>query len=84
MKKYIKDVFDIDQYTGNGITKIFLIAGVCSGKSTYVKEVLAQKGSVLFVTSRKAKAEADINNSTFSDVMKWNTGCCYCNCLPYI
>ena len=73
MKKYVADVFDIDKYTSQGKTKIFLIAGVGSGKSTWVKEVLTQKGSVLFVTSRKAKAEADANNSTFTDAINWFT-----------
>lgn len=73
MKKYLQDVFDIDQYISTGRNKIFLIAGVCSGKSTWVKDVLTKKGSVLFITSRKAKAESDIKNSTFSDVLKWNT-----------
>ena len=71
MKKRVKEVFDIDQYTSKGQNKIFLISGVCSGKSSWVMEVLTQKGSVLFITSRKAKAEADISNSTFSDVIQW-------------
>lgn len=72
-KFYLKDVFDIDEYLAMGKKKFFIISGVCSGKSMWVREVLSSKGSVLFVTSRKAKAEADIRNSSFSDVIKWNT-----------
>lgn len=70
-KKYVKDVFDIDYHIEQGHSKILLISGVSSGKSTWVKDVLSKKGSVLFVTSRKAKAEADISYSTFSDVINW-------------
>lgn len=73
MNRYLKDVFKIDDYISKGITKFFIISGVASGKSSWVKDVLSRKGSVLFVTSRKAKAEADKNNSSFTDVIKWNT-----------
>lgn len=72
-KPYVKDVFDIDHYIKQGKNKIFLIAGVSSGKSTWVKDVLSKKGNVLFVTSRKAKAEADIKNSNFTDVINFYT-----------
>lgn len=73
MERYIKDVFDIDKVVSNHGNKIFLIAGVGSGKSTWVKETLSQKGSVLFVTSRKAKVLEDSNCSHFSEVFKWYT-----------
>ncbi len=73
MSRYLADVFEIDDYISQGITKIFIISGVASGKSSWVKNVLSQKGSVLFVTSRKAKAEADKNDSSFTDVINWNT-----------
>lgn len=72
-KLYVSDVFDIDNVVQKHGNKIMLIAGVGSGKSTWVKEVLAKKGTVLFITSRKAKVEEDINNSCFNDVFKWNT-----------
>lgn len=73
MSRYLADVFEIDDYISRGITKLFIISGVASGKSSWVKNVLSQKGSVLFVTSRKAKAEADKNDSSFSDIINWNT-----------
>lgn len=73
MSRYLADVFEIDDYISQGITKLFIISGVASGKSSWVKNVLSQKGSVLFVTSRKAKAEADKNDSSFTDVINWNT-----------
>lgn len=73
VKKYVSDIFDIDEQVKEHGNKIFLIAGVSSGKSTWVKDVLTQKGSVLFVTSRKAKVEEDVNNSCFSEVFKWHT-----------
>jgi len=72
-KKYVSDVLNIDQLIANGKYKIFLIAGVGSGKSRWVTEVLTQKGNVLFVTSRKAKVLEDINYSCFSDVFDFNT-----------
>lgn len=73
MNRYLADVFRIDDYIVRGITKFFVISGVASGKSSWVKDVLSKKGSVLFVTSRKAKAEADKIDSSFTDVIKWNT-----------
>lgn len=73
MKRYIKDVFDIDKVVSEHGNKIFLIAGVGSGKSTWVKETLSQKGSVLFITSRKAKVLEDSKCSSFSEVFKWYT-----------
>lgn len=72
-KIYVSDVLDIDKIVRQHGNKIMLIAGVGSGKSTWVKDVLAKKGTVLFVTSRKAKVEEDINSSCFSDIVKWNT-----------
>lgn len=65
-EKYISDVFDIDKTIQKYGKKIMLIAGVGSGKSTWVKEVLTKKGHVLFITSRRAKVDEDIENSTFS------------------
>lgn len=73
MSRYLADVFEIDDCISQGKTKLFIISGVASGKSSWVKNVLSQKGSVLFVTSRKAKAEADKNDSSFSDIINWNT-----------
>lgn len=57
-KKYISDVLDIDKLIEKYGNKIMLIAGVGSGKSTWVKDVLTQKGNVLFITSRRAKVES--------------------------
>ena len=71
--KYIKDIFNFDELVKEGYTKIFLIAGVGSGKSTWVTNELTQKGNVLFVTSRKAKVNEDIRHSTFSDIFHWYT-----------
>ena len=73
MSKYVSDVFDIDKEVAEHGKKIMLIAGVGSGKSTWVKEVLTQKGSVLFITSRKAKVEEDTKSSCFSELFKWYT-----------
>lgn len=66
-KPQIKDVFDIDEIVSKYGNKIFLVGGVGSGKSTWVTEVLVKKGSVLFVTSRKAKVLEDIECSCFSE-----------------
>ena len=38
-----------------------VVAGVGAGKSTWVEDVLAKKGNVLWVTSRKAPVEQVIN-----------------------
>lgn len=71
-KKYVTDLFDIDEQIKKYGNKIMLIAGVGSGKSTWVKDVLAKKGSVLFVTSRRAKVDEDTANSTFSSFYSEN------------
>ena len=65
-KKYISDVLDIDKLIEEYGNKIMLIAGVGSGKSTWVKDVLTQKGNVLFITSRRAKVDEDIAHSCFT------------------
>lgn len=65
-KKYISDVLDIDKLIEEYGNKIMLIAGVGSGKSTWVKDVLTQKGNVLFITSRRAKVDEDIAHSCFN------------------
>lgn len=69
-EKYISEVFDIDKSIQKYGKKIMLIAGVGSGKSTWVKEVLTKKGHVLFITSRRAKVDEDIESSTFSGFIK--------------
>ena len=73
-KKYVSDVFDIDEQIEKYGNKIMLIAGVGSGKSTWVKDILSKKGSVLFVTSRRAKVDEDIRNSCFSAFHKAHFG----------
>lgn len=73
-KKYVSDVFDIDEQIEKYGNKIMLIAGVGSGKSTWVKDILSKKGSVLFVTSRRAKVDEDIKNSCFSAFHKTYLG----------
>lgn len=70
--RYLSEVFDIDKEVATFGNKLFLIAGVGAGKSKFVTKYLASKGSVLFVTSRKAKVEADIANSTFSGTYRDN------------
>lgn len=70
---HISDVFDIDKTVEKYGNKIFLISGVGSGKSTWVKDVLSKKGRVLFITSRKAKVLEDTHCSCFSETFKWHT-----------
>ena len=60
-----KDIIDIDKEIAEHGNLLCFIAGTGSGKSSWVKEVLAQKGKVLFITSRKAKVLEDENNSIF-------------------
>ena len=62
---FVSDRIDIDKLTQKNMHKIFLIAGVGAGKSTWVKEVLPEKGSVLFVTSRRAKVDEDEKDSVY-------------------
>ena len=69
----IKDIFDIDNAVTEHGNKIFLLGGVGSGKSTWVSDILTKKGSVLFVTSRKAKVHEDVQYTCFSDIFHWNT-----------
>ena len=69
----IKDIFDIDNAIAEHGNKIFLLGGVGSGKSTWVSDILTKKGSVLFVTSRKAKVREDVHYTCFSDIFHWNT-----------
>lgn len=68
---YVSDVItDIDRELKKHQNKLFLIAGVGAGKSSWVKDVLAKKGNVLFVTSRRAKVDEDINDSCFENVIR--------------
>ena len=73
-KKYISDVLDIDKLIEKYGNKIMLIAGVGSGKSTWVKDVLTQKGNVLFITSRRAKVDEDIAHSCFTSFVREQDG----------
>lgn len=73
-KKYISDVLDIDKLIEEYGNKIMLIAGVGSGKSTWVKDVLTQKGNVLFITSRRAKVDEDIAHSCFTSFVREQDG----------
>lgn len=72
--KFISEVLDIDNLIQKYGNKIFIIAGVGAGKSSWVKNVLAKKpaaeGNVLFITSRRAKVNQDINGSLFDDRLK--------------
>lgn len=70
---HLSDVFDIDRAVEEHGKKLVVVAGTGAGKSTWVKEVLTQKGRVLFVTSRKIKVKADTEASCFSEVFKWGT-----------
>lgn len=62
---HVSDRIDIKKLVERVGNKIFLIAGVGAGKSTWVKEVLPQEGSVLFITSRRAKVDEDELDSDF-------------------
>ena len=73
-KKYISDVLDINKMIEEYGNKIMIIAGVGSGKSTWVKEVLTQKGNVLFITSRRAKVDEDIAHSCFTSFVREQDG----------
>lgn len=70
--KHLSDVFDIDEFAKRWGNKIFLIAGVGAGKSTWVIEVLSRKGSVLFVTSRRVKVDEDLKKSVFEKRLNVN------------
>ena len=70
--QFISDVFDIDEAIRRYGNKIFLIAGVGAGKSTWVKEILTKKGSVLFITSRRVKVDEDVNDSLFENRINVN------------
>ena len=85
-KKYISDVLDIDKLIEEYGNKIMLIAGVGSGKSTWVKDVLTQKGNVLFITSRRAKVDEDIAHSCFTSFVREQVkiGCLAAEGLDYV
>lgn len=70
-KVYLKDVFNIDEYLVEGKNKLFIVSGTGSGKSTWVKDVLSEKGSVLYVTSRIAKVLEDVHQSVFTREYEW-------------
>jgi hypothetical protein len=64
--KYLSDVIgDIDKLVEEHGKKIIIVSGVGSGKTTWVKEILARNGRVLFITSRRAKADEDLADSDF-------------------
>lgn len=64
-KKELKEVLNIDEIIAEGHKKICIYAGVGAGKSSWVKEVLAYKGNILFITSRKATVKQDLSKSSF-------------------
>lgn len=68
--RYVSDVFDIDKEVQTHGKKIFLIAGVGAGKSSWVKDVLTKKGNVLFITSRRAKVDEDVRDSIFKNAIR--------------
>ncbi len=67
--QFLSQVFNIDEEVEKYGKKIFLIAGVGAGKSSWVKNVLALKsgadGNTLFITSRRAKVDEDTEQSLF-------------------
>lgn len=64
--RYLNDVIgDIDRLVEEHGKKIIIVSGVGSGKTTWVKETLAKRGRVLFITSRRAKADEDLADSNF-------------------
>lgn len=64
--RYLSDVIgDIDRLVEEHGKKIVIVSGVGSGKTTWVKETLARNGRVLFITSRRAKADEDLADSSF-------------------
>lgn len=64
--KYLSDVIgNIDRLVEEHGRKIIIVSGVGSGKTTWVKEILAKRGKVLFITSRRAKADEDLADSNF-------------------
>lgn len=65
-ERYLSDVIgDIDKLVEEHGKKIIIVSGVGSGKTTWVKETLAKQGRVLFITSRRAKADEDLADSSF-------------------
>lgn len=71
MKKHLNEVVDIDMELSKHGNKILIIAGVGAGKTTWVTKSLALKGSVLFVTSRRIKADADSHHTCFSNEINY-------------
>lgn len=70
-KIHVSDIIkDIDYELKKHQNRLFLIAGVGAGKSTWVKNVLAENANVLFVTSRRAKVDEDVNDSCFENIIK--------------
>lgn len=64
--RYLSDVIgDIDKLVEEHGKKVVIVSGVGSGKTTWVKETLAGRGRVLFITSRRAKADEDLADSDF-------------------
>ena len=65
-ERYLSDVIgDIDELVEKHGNNIVIVSGVGSGKTTWVKETLAKQGRVLFITSRRAKADEDLADSSF-------------------
>lgn len=64
--KYISSVIgDIDDIVRQYGNKILIAAGVGSGKTYWVKNILSKQGRVLFITSRRAKVDEDVRDSRF-------------------
>lgn len=83
--KFLSEVFDIDREVERYGNKIFLIAGVGAGKSSWVKNVLANKkgaeGNTLFITSRRAKVDEDTEQSLFNNRLSVDDPGSFCRTL---
>lgn len=64
VKDYITNIDELLQEHNN---KICIVAGVGSGKSRWVTNNLKSKGDILFINSRKAKVNEDIQNTEFNN-----------------
>lgn len=62
LSSVIGDINEVVRQHGN---KILIAAGVGSGKTYWVKNVLSKQGRVLFITSRRAKVDEDVRDSRF-------------------
>lgn len=71
VKKNLSDVLTAEDIVSCDKQKIFIFSGVGSGKNYFVEHVLAEKGNILYVSSRRAKVDEILFGGLGQEHIEW-------------